>query len=88
VLLEEGFALVVAELAVVLAGGCIVPLDPTQPSARITALLTDCQAVLLLASTQQVCGCACDGAELLFARSFRHGSVDTGRGLGERVFCC
>ena len=49
-LLEEGFALVLAELAVVLAGGCIVPLDPTQPPARIAALLTDCQAVLLLAS--------------------------------------
>jgi len=58
VLLEEGFALVVAELAVVLAGGCIVPLDPTQPPARITTLLTDCQAVLLLASPQQVCVCA------------------------------
>jgi len=42
----------------VLAGGCIVPLDPTQPPARITTLLTDCQAVLLLASPQQVCVCA------------------------------
>jgi amino acid adenylation domain-containing protein len=49
VLLARSAELVIAQLAVLKAGGCYVPLDPAQPQARLIWLLRDCGARLLLA---------------------------------------
>ncbi len=49
VLLERSVPLVVAQLAVLQAGGHYVPLDDRQPAARLTRLLGDCAAKHLLA---------------------------------------
>ncbi|SPL99593.1 unnamed protein product [[Actinomadura] parvosata subsp. kistnae] len=47
-LMERSPELVVAELAVLKAGGCYVPLDPGQPQARLTWLLEDSGAQVVL----------------------------------------
>lgn len=47
-LMERSPELVVAQLAVLKAGGCYVPLDPGQPKARLAWLLADSGARLVL----------------------------------------
>jgi len=47
---DEGPSLVLAMLGVLRAGATVVPLDPTQPSARLVALLRDCNAMLSVCS--------------------------------------
>lgn len=42
----------VSMLAVILAGGAIVPLDPAQPSARHAEIIRDCEAHVALCSPQ------------------------------------
>ncbi|HEY0736992.1 MAG TPA: amino acid adenylation domain-containing protein, partial [Herpetosiphonaceae bacterium] len=48
VCLERSPALLVALLGVLLAGGCYVPLDPTYPADRLSFMLADSQAPLLV----------------------------------------
>ncbi|HEX2077658.1 MAG TPA: amino acid adenylation domain-containing protein, partial [Longimicrobium sp.] len=48
VLLERGAELIVSLLAVVKAGGCYVPLDPTDPAGRLARMLADCGARALV----------------------------------------
>jgi amino acid adenylation domain-containing protein len=48
VLLARSPELVIAQLAVLNAGGCYVPLDPSQPEGRLAWLLRDCGAKVLL----------------------------------------
>ncbi|MEU6716645.1 amino acid adenylation domain-containing protein [Nonomuraea sp. NPDC046802] len=50
VLMERSPDLVVAQLAVLKAGGCYVPLDPAQPAARLKWLLEDSGARITLTS--------------------------------------
>ncbi|MFJ3623867.1 amino acid adenylation domain-containing protein [Streptomyces iakyrus] len=49
-LLPHSADLVVAQLAVLKAGGFYVPLDPSSPPARLARLLRGCKAALLLTS--------------------------------------
>ncbi|GHJ11330.1 hypothetical protein TPA0907_56970 [Micromonospora humidisoli] len=46
---ERSVATVVAQLAVLVAGGAFLPIDPDQPIQRVAELLTEARAVLLLA---------------------------------------
>ncbi|MFG1837235.1 amino acid adenylation domain-containing protein [Micromonospora sp. NPDC049175] len=50
VCLPPGFDLVVAQLAVLRAGGCYLPVDPGYPAARIAFLLDDADARVVLAT--------------------------------------
>ena len=50
VLLDRSIAWVVAEVAVVLAGGYYVAIDPGQPPERIRAILTEAQPLAVLTS--------------------------------------
>ena len=43
---DEGPSLVVAILGILRAGAAVVPLDPTQPRARLVTLLDDCHPAL------------------------------------------
>ena len=47
-LLERSVALVVAQLAVLKAGGVYVPLDPRHPPSRLAELVADCSAAALV----------------------------------------
>jgi len=49
VCLHRSFDLIVAILAVHKAGGAYVPLDPGYPRARLTSMLEDCAATIVLA---------------------------------------
>ena len=49
-LMERSPDLVIAQLAVLKAGGCYVPLDPSQPAARLERLLADSGAEIVLTS--------------------------------------
>jgi len=51
VLLERGVELIVSILAVLKAGGCYVPLDPTYPAERLALMLADSNARVLLTRT-------------------------------------
>ena len=51
VCLPPGFDLVVAQLAVLKAGGCYLPVDPGYPAARIAFLLDDAAVRVVLAAT-------------------------------------
>lgn len=46
--LERSFDLIIAILGVLKAGGCYVPLDPSQPDSRLQHILRDSQAQVLL----------------------------------------
>ncbi|WP_137939986.1 non-ribosomal peptide synthetase, partial [Chitinivorax sp. B] len=48
---ERGFNMVLGMLAVLKAGGCYVPLDPTYPAERRAAMLTDSRPLVLLTDT-------------------------------------
>jgi len=52
VLLDRGPDLVAALLGVWKAGAAFVPLDPAHPAARLTDMLADAQAVVLVADTR------------------------------------
>jgi len=54
--LERSPALVVGLLAILKAGGAYVPLDPRDPPARLTFLLTDCQAPVLVTQAGLLAG--------------------------------
>ncbi|MEA2691558.1 MAG: hypothetical protein QOJ16_945, partial [Acidobacteriota bacterium] len=47
-LLERSASLIVAMVAVLKAGGCYVPLDPTYPEERLAFMLADSRAAVLL----------------------------------------
>jgi acyl-CoA synthetase (AMP-forming)/AMP-acid ligase II len=49
-LCDEGLPLVLAILAIGLARGVLVPLDPGAPPLRLRALLSDCEAALAICS--------------------------------------
>jgi len=49
VAIDEGMALPMVELAVLIAGGCIVPLDPRDPCARLASGLLDADLALVVA---------------------------------------
>jgi non-ribosomal peptide synthetase component F len=48
VLLERSLELPIAVLAVFMAGGCYVPLDPSYPEQRLQGYLEDCEALTVL----------------------------------------
>ena len=48
VLVDEGVGLVVCELAVLMAGGAFVPIDPNWPPQRLAFIVRDCDARVLL----------------------------------------
>jgi surfactin family lipopeptide synthetase A len=48
IMIDRGFEMIVAMLAVLKAGGAYVPIDPKAPRERITYLLTDCVASVVL----------------------------------------
>ena len=48
VLVDEGVGLVVCELAVLIAGGAFVPVDPNWPPQRLAFIVRDCDARVLL----------------------------------------
>lgn len=50
--LERSLDLPVAVLATLKAGGAYVPIDPNYPSERVTYLLTDCRATVLLTHSE------------------------------------
>ncbi|HEX6288077.1 MAG TPA: non-ribosomal peptide synthase/polyketide synthase, partial [Herpetosiphonaceae bacterium] len=51
VFLSRSVDAVIALLAVLKAGGCYVPLDPTYPQARLAFMLTDAQVAVVLTQT-------------------------------------
>ncbi|MER7169421.1 amino acid adenylation domain-containing protein, partial [Micromonospora sp. NPDC000207] len=51
VLLDRGEELVVTLLAIWKAGGAYLPVDPAHPAARVTAMLTDAHATVLVTTT-------------------------------------
>jgi non-ribosomal peptide synthetase component F len=53
-LLERDFDLVISILAVLKAGGCYLPCDPSYPDDRLEVYLEDAKAALLLANPQHV----------------------------------
>ncbi|MBF8194336.1 amino acid adenylation domain-containing protein, partial [Nonomuraea sp. K274] len=53
VLMERSPDLVIAQLAVLKAGGCYVPLDPEQPEARLSWLIEDSGARVILTSATE-----------------------------------
>jgi amino acid adenylation domain-containing protein len=52
ILLEPGIERVVAMLAILKAGGAYLPIDPDLPLPRIVSMLEDCDAPVLLTSTE------------------------------------
>ncbi|GAB2961981.1 hypothetical protein GCM10027203_79200 [Nonomuraea fastidiosa] len=60
-LMERSIDLVIAQLAVLKAGGCYVPLDPAQPAARLERLLADSGAEIVLTSA----GCDTGSSEFV-----------------------
>ncbi len=50
--MERGWEMVVALLGILKAGGAYVPLDPDYPTERLSFLLTDAQAAVLLTQQQ------------------------------------
>ncbi|HEV2734153.1 MAG TPA: condensation domain-containing protein, partial [Longimicrobiaceae bacterium] len=52
VLLERGVELIVSILAVLKAGGCYVPLDPSYPAERLELMLADSAAAVLLSRSE------------------------------------
>ena len=50
--LERSLEMVVALLAILKAGGAYVPLDPTYPRERLSFMLRDCRAPVLLTQTE------------------------------------
>ncbi len=57
VMLERSPELVIALMAVLKAGGAYVPLDPAYPHERLAYMLADCNARVLLATTQSARAC-------------------------------
>jgi len=49
--LERSPAMVVAALAILKAGGAYIPLDPSQPIARLTFMLQDSEARVVVSTT-------------------------------------
>ncbi|KAL4928191.1 uncharacterized protein BDV17DRAFT_291936 [Aspergillus undulatus] len=45
---------VISQLAILKAGGCVVPLGPKQPAARTTIILKDLQATIVLTTSSHV----------------------------------
>ncbi|HET6975216.1 MAG TPA: amino acid adenylation domain-containing protein [Pyrinomonadaceae bacterium] len=70
VLLERSADLVVALLAVLKAGGTCVPLDPSYPPERLTLLLEDSQARVVLTHEQLAKGILASGAQVICLDSF------------------
>lgn len=56
ILLPPGFDFVAAVLAVWKAGGAYLPLDPTYPPNRVTELLSDSGAMLLISRSEHIRG--------------------------------
>jgi amino acid adenylation domain-containing protein len=54
ILLERGFQIIVAILGALKAGHFYIPLDPAYPIARLTYMLEDSQAVLLITNNQHL----------------------------------
>ncbi|HET7230667.1 MAG TPA: amino acid adenylation domain-containing protein, partial [Longimicrobium sp.] len=52
VLLERGMEMIVSILAIVKAGGCYVPLDPSYPPERLRMMLADAGARVLVTRTE------------------------------------
>ncbi|MGR6921079.1 amino acid adenylation domain-containing protein [[Actinomadura] parvosata] len=75
-LMERSPELVVAELAVLKAGGCYVPLDPGQPPARLRWLLEDSGAQIVLTGLDE------DDARVAPAERDRSGPPGGGGGFG------
>ena len=55
---DEGRAMVVAMLAITMAGAAMVPLDPASPPARLSALVADCGAALALCTRARLASLA------------------------------
>jgi amino acid adenylation domain-containing protein len=66
VCLERSPEMVVALLAVLVAGGCYVPLDPALPDERLAYLLRDCGARVLLTREELGARCASDGLVTIY----------------------
>jgi amino acid adenylation domain-containing protein/non-ribosomal peptide synthase protein (TIGR01720 family) len=58
ILLERGMELVLCELAIIKAGGCYVPLDPSYPAERLQMMMSDSGVRVLLTETALVQGAA------------------------------
>ena len=52
VMLERSFELVISILAVLKAGGCYLPCDPSYPDSRLAGYLEDAQAIMVLVQAQ------------------------------------
>ena len=55
ILLERSIDLVIAELAVLKCGAIYVPLDRQAPERRLRLVIEDCQALIVLSTSTQVC---------------------------------
>ncbi|HET7460810.1 MAG TPA: amino acid adenylation domain-containing protein [Longimicrobium sp.] len=65
ILLERGVEMVVATLAVLKAGGCCVPVDPSYPAGRMALMLADSGARVLLSRTGLCTELDAGGAEIV-----------------------
>jgi amino acid adenylation domain-containing protein len=74
VLLDRSPDLVIAQLAVLKAGGCYAPLDPAQPEARLNWLLSDAGAGIVIADKAP--GWLPDGLRVLTPDSESTGPVE------------
>nr|WP_246574748.1 non-ribosomal peptide synthetase [Streptomyces genisteinicus] len=74
ILAERGPELLPGLLGILKSGGAYVPVDPGYPSARISLLLDDCRAKLVLRGGQEV-GEAPDGVPVLRVSDLYRGSA-------------
>lgn len=84
VLMERSYELVVAELAVLTAGGVCVPVDPQSPAERRRAVVDDARPLLLLTTDDLVAlGETMLGTLLVLTRDDRAGLSFRRRGAAE-----
>ncbi len=63
--LERSFDFIVSALAVFLSGSAYLPLDPTWPAARLSTILTDAQAPLVISRGELAKRVVADGTQVI-----------------------